>query len=141
MAVQKPSKKTVQQIIDRWFALGGPDKCSIKALSADVNIPRQTVSGWLNDLAKEYGLQVPVRGEPVITLAPSTKASAEDELKHQVATLKTQLTAYQKEELTARYVRAKIMGLAETTPTPPAWLAENKATKSSPGVPTLFASD
>jgi len=138
---KKPSTQAVSALVAYWIALGGPDKCSISDLAKGVKKPRGTVSDWINKLAPEYGIALPKKSDPVFDAVAGEKASVEDELKYQVATLKTQLTAYQKEELTARYVRTKIMGLAETTPTPPSWLVESKATMSSPGVPTLLASD
>lgn len=137
----KPSKQAVSALVAHWVALGGPDGCTISALAKDVKRPRGTVSEWINKLAPEYGIALPQKNNPVFEVVAGAKVSAEDELKHQVAALKTQLTAYQKDELTARYIRTKIMGLAETTPTPPAWLVSSKATKSLPGVPTLLASD
>ena len=138
MNVSKPSKEAVTLLVAHWATLGGPTSCSISALAKSVGKPRSTVTEWLRSHASSYGVAVPVKDDPVLSLKPPV---AEDELRHQVATLKTQLTAYQKDELTARYIRTKIMGLAETTPTPPAWLVESKATKSTPGVPTLLASD
>lgn len=62
-------------------------------------------------------------------------------LHDQVRSLKAQIASAQKEELTAEYVRRKIIGLAETTPQPPNWLVNISKKAPSPGVPTLFASD
>jgi hypothetical protein len=136
MASKQISKEQVQKVIDACKATGWPSITLVEAAKR-MGTPRGTLDQYINVFAPRHGITLPSKSDPVF----SAGAPAEDELRHQIATLKTQLTAYQKDELTARYVRSKIMGLAETTPTPPVWLVENKASKSSPGVPTLFCSD
>jgi hypothetical protein len=138
MATKPLDKEFIQGIVDTWISLGGPDNCTLTALSHHLKINRSTLSGYLNFSAKALGIVVPCKSDAG---EPAASSPEGDALKHQVATLKAQLTAYQKDELTARYVRTKIMGLAEAQPTPPVWLVANKASKSSPGVPTLLCSD
>lgn len=62
-------------------------------------------------------------------------------LEGKIKTLQTQLRAAGKERLTASLVRTEIIKLVDQQPEPPQWLITNKASKRSPGVPTLFASD
>jgi hypothetical protein len=111
----------------------------VVALAADVSLSRRTCSDWLHDHAAFYRIALPVKIEK--ELAPSTKASAEDELRFKVKSLETMLSGYAKEELNSKYIRTQIFKLAEKTPSVPTWLSESKATKSSPGVPTLLCSD
>ena len=63
------------------------------------------------------------------------------ELKDEIRTLKAQIAGFNRETLDAKYVREKIIGLAEQPVRVPSWLLNNKAPKSAPGVPTLLASD
>lgn len=49
--------------------------------------------------------------------------------------------AYASDQLTAEYVKRKIIKLTEKDPKPPTWLLKPIKKKSSAGVPTLFASD
>ena len=138
MPLQLPSKKKVAAVLARWASLGGPDACTVTELAKDVGIARTTVHSYLGVHAERYNLAVPQKGT---TLPSSTKDTAEAELKHRIKTLETQLSGYRKGELSDKYVRSKILGLADTVASPPTWLVDAKATKSSPGVPTLMASD
>ncbi len=63
------------------------------------------------------------------------------ELKDEIRTLKAQIASFNRETLDAKYIREKIIKLAEQPVRVPTWLLNNKAPKSAPGVPTLLASD
>lgn len=63
------------------------------------------------------------------------------ELKDELRTLKAQIASFNRETLDAKYIREKIIKLAEQPVRVPTWLLNNKAPKSAPGVPTLLASD
>lgn len=72
---------------------------------------------------------------------PTREINAVVELKDEIRTLKAQIAGFNRETLDAKYVREKIIGLAEQPVRVPSWLLNNKAPKSAPGVPTLLASD
>lgn len=69
------------------------------------------------------------------------EVSATVELKDEIRTLKAQIASFNRETLDAKYIREKIIKLAEQPVRVPTWLLNNKAPKSAPGVPTLLASD
>lgn len=69
------------------------------------------------------------------------EVSATVELKDEIRTLKAQIAGFNRETLDAKYIREKIIKLAEQPVRVPTWLLNNKAPKSAPGVPTLLASD
>lgn len=69
------------------------------------------------------------------------EVSAVVELKDEIRTLKAQIASFNRETLDAKYIREKIIKLAEQPVRVPTWLLNNKAPKSAPGVPTLLASD
>lgn len=69
------------------------------------------------------------------------EVSAAVELKDEIRTLKAQIASFDRETLDAKYIREKIIKLAEQPVRVPTWLLNNKAPKSAPGVPTLLASD
>lgn len=69
------------------------------------------------------------------------EVSAAVELKDEIRTLKAQIASFNRETLDAKYIREKIIKLAEQPVRVPTWLLNNKAPKSAPGVPTLLASD
>lgn len=64
-----------------------------------------------------------------------------DGLKDRIRTLEAELKFVQKEQLSAEYVKSKIIGLAETPPEPPSWLLRPTKAFKGAGVPTLFCSD
>jgi hypothetical protein len=74
-------------------------------------------------------------------MKPSGEVSREVELADKVRSLQAQIAAFHRETLDEKYVREKIIQLAEARPEPPRWLARPAANSHSPGVPTLFASD
>lgn len=102
---------------------------SITKAAEALHLPRPTMQGRFNEVRK--------RGMAIETLPEEEDIS----LQHRLSVLEAQLSAYRKEELSAKYVRSKIMGLAEESPSPPAWLVSSSPPKSSPGVPTLLCSD
>jgi hypothetical protein len=111
-----------------------------RALSREIKVPEATIRHWqLNRerFAKALG----------VSIAPAApEAPAEPEavvLRREVIELKKALKAYSKEDATAQYIKEKIFGIVEESATwqPPAWTLEPGTTLSTPGVPTLFASD
>jgi hypothetical protein len=111
-----------------------------RALSREIKVPEATIRHWqLNRerFAKALG----------VVIAPAApEAPAEPEavvLRREVIELKKALKAYSKEDATAQYIKEKIFGIVEESATwqPPAWTLEPGTTLSTPGVPTLFASD
>ena len=72
---------------------------------------------------------------------PQPKIDVVVDLKDEIRTLKAQIAGHNRETLDAKFIRERILKLSEQTPRVPTWLLGNKAPKSAPGVPTLFASD
>jgi hypothetical protein len=72
---------------------------------------------------------------------PSTPISRADELESELRALRNQLAAFKREALDEEFVKRSILKMAEAHVEAPKWLISNRATKKSPGVPTLFASD
>jgi len=64
-----------------------------------------------------------------------------DELESELRTLRTQLATVKREALDDEFVKRRILKMSEEHIEPPKWLIQAKPTKTSPGVPTLFASD
>ena len=127
-------KQKIQAIVDRFTTLKNPN---INKLAAALGIPSRTVWDAIYIYAPRYG--IPVAQKSVSPLPELPEPS--DELQVKIKMLTAQLASYKNNELSARYIRTKILGLAEQPPAPPSWLVETKPSKSSPGVPTLFASD
>jgi hypothetical protein len=75
-------------------------------------------------------------GRAVTALPPET-AKLQDEVRE----LRARLTLKEKESLTDDYVKAKILGLANSPVEPPKWLNPSKVTRSGLMVPTLMLSD
>lgn len=113
-------------------ALAAYEKCDQNAEAAAelLGIPRSTLRGRLKIL-KLQGTQ------PVSVQSKST----EFELRDEIRTLKAQIASFHRETLDAKYIKEKIIGIAEQSPQPPKWLVKSNPPKNSPGVPTLFASD
>lgn len=108
------------------------DHGSIRAAARAIGMAESTFRGRLNG--------VPSRG--VKTDAPEIPAiSRTDELESELRTLRAQVAATKREMLDEEFVKRRILKLAESHSEPPKWLISAKRTKSSPGVPTLFASD
>ena len=63
------------------------------------------------------------------------------ELRDKIRTLEASIAVHRRETLDDRYVKEKIIGLAEMKPRIPAWLLSTAPTHSTPGVPTLMLSD
>jgi hypothetical protein len=63
------------------------------------------------------------------------------ELRDRVRTLQAEIATFHRENLDDKYVKEKIIGLAEAHIDPPGWLLKSVKSKHAPGVPTLFASD
>lgn len=136
MAAKPVDKKVLQQAVNALVIHQG----NVSHAATALGLHRATYAGRLEN-ARRMGIVATVREPTVKTPKQIVEQSKLDELAHKCKTLETQLSVYRKEELSARYVRTKIVGLAAQTPTPPKWLVDNKPSKSSPGVPTLMCSD
>lgn len=67
--------------------------------------------------------------------------SRTDELESELRSLRSQLATVKREALDDEFVKRRILKMSEEHAEPPKWLIQAKASKTSPGVPTLFASD
>jgi len=74
-------------------------------------------------------------------LPPETQIPPEIALKDKIRTLEAQIASFNRDVLSENYVKSKILKMTEKKPSPPSWLIKPGASKSAPGVPTLFASD
>lgn len=133
MAQHRLTEEVLKRTIEVWQA----HKCNATHAARSMNIPRGTFVARLT-AARAAGILVEQD-----TPQPTTPNDQQmlDTLTHRVKTLETALEGYQKNELTDRYVRSKIFGLTEESPTPPVWILDPKSNKSCPGVPTLLCSD
>lgn len=84
-------------------------------------------------------LRAAANDEPKAEKAPAFTRT--DELESELRTLRTQLATVKREALDDEFVKRRILKMSEEHIEPPKWLIQAKATKTSPGVPTLFASD
>lgn len=116
---------------------------TITEIARRIDVPRSTVTFWVvnhDALLKKFVsaaaplVPVELQGDKIVV--PETAI-----LKDKIRGLEAQLKAMSKEQLDAHYVRSKIFKLADAKSEPPAWLCDPKESFSSPGVPTLFASD
>lgn len=98
------------------------------AAARALNLHRASFNESIKE-AKERGL-----------MATTRLQRTEDKLRQKVRNLEAELNAVKKETLAAEEIRAKIYGLAETSPEPPEWLIE-KPKKGLPGVPMTIWSD
>lgn len=104
---------------------------SIVAAAKAQNIPRATLQSRVNR-ARDVGLQP----GGTVNCVP-----AEVGLRDRIRTLEATLAAYHRETLDDRYVKEKIIGLAEQKPRIPAWLLSSSPAEGVTGVPTLLLSD
>lgn len=150
MAVAKPTKKEVEALIKAWKDLGGPSVVNTRKFGSIVGKDESTVRRWLTTFVKEYKIDFdlvkervkPSNLEEAIAKAKENLAvPIEHELKDKIRGLETLISSFKKETLDDRYVRSKILGLAEMKPDVPGWLINSKKAKDSPGVPTLLCSD
>jgi hypothetical protein len=87
--------------------------------------------------AKLAGMESDVENaKPQLTNIPPEVA-----LKDKIRTLEAQIASFNRDVLNENYVKTKILKMAEKKASPPSWLSKPSASKSAPGVPTLFASD
>lgn len=113
-------------------ALSALEKCggNTSAAARLLNIPRATFQNRV--AAAKLDADAP---------APTPEIDDRIELRDKIRTLKAELASINRETLDAKYVKEKIIGLADTPMNPPAWLVAPLKNKHAPGVPTLFASD
>lgn len=123
MALPKPNPVEIAVLYAEWVLAGRP---AMSSFAKKVHKNVDTLRRWFTNH----------EGGPV---APGP--AAEDLLKDQIRTLEAQLKSTKRGHLDEHYVRSVILKMAEHDPNPPKWLAQPKASKSTPGVPTLFASD
>lgn len=137
MARSQMTKQDLKLLLAEYTKLGRP---TITVFADAINKPRRTVTDWFKRAAK-LGLDVSPADKLAVT-ADGTP-SLEVLLKDKVKSLESIIAAAQREVLDEHYVKSKIMKMADEAAEvePPKWLTHNKASKSSPGVPTLFASD
>lgn len=133
MAYPSITKEQAQQAVDALEQHNGVVAHAARSLG----LSEGTFRNRLTRARTLFGLSL----LPPAAKIPPGEMDVVSELQHRLRTAETQLAAYKNEELTTKYVRSKIMGLAEETPTPPKWVVENKLAKKSPGVPTLLCSD
>jgi hypothetical protein len=98
---------------------------SIRGAARALGIPESTLRFRLKSEADE-------------TLPPEYRSA---ELETEVKALRSQLAAVKRETLDEQFVKQRIFKLAQVDPAIPKWMISSRSPKSSPGVPTLLASD
>lgn len=109
-------------------AHGGNKRAAARALG----MAESTLRDRLKGVSSRYAVTPPIEAPAV---------SRVDELESELRTLRGQLAAGKREALDEEFVKRRILKLAEMRAEPPAWLIQSRTSKTSPGVPTLFASD
>lgn len=126
MAQSALTREQMQEALDTYTATG-----SITVAARQMNLPRGTFD---HRLKAAMGSGLTARGV--------VKADIDNKLlTAQVRRLESEIRNLQKEALTAESVRREIFRLADENTAPPPWLSARQTKPSSPGVPTLFASD
>lgn len=141
MAAKTPPEAEVKRVFDLWVSLGQPPP---HVFARSIGKDGCTTARWLKKAAQKYGVPQKKTKDVVVDTTKIIESKGplpEEILKDKVRVLESQLKAVSKERLNEHYVKNVILKLAEATPEVPEWLVENKASRSSPGVPTLFASD
>lgn len=72
---------------------------------------------------------------------PKEESKPDTKLNHEQLTLRAQIAALHKDQLSAEFVKTRILKMAEQSATPPDWLLDVEDHAGLTGVPTLFASD
>lgn len=138
MAIPAPDKAAIAAILADYAAKGSP---GIHTYAKMIGKPQATVRHWLVVLAKRYGLDAaPPAAAPAI---PAAGVDLAELLRDRIKSLENIVAAGKREALDEHYIKEKIIKLSDGAAqvTPPHWLVTNTASKKSPGVPTLFASD
>lgn len=137
MAIRKPSKKDLEALVVEYNKHGRPP---VARFADSIGKPRRTVHDWLK-LAAAQGLGNTTPDKKPLELdgQPDLDVLLRDKIK----SLENVLASAKREALDEHYVKSKILKLSDEIGKvdPPHWLTTNTATKKSPGVPTLFASD
>ncbi|MHB1097966.1 MAG: hypothetical protein ACYCZR_00295 [Burkholderiales bacterium] len=116
------------------YEKAGRNQCAAAEM---LGVSRSTFQHRLR-CAKSFTATKPAgTGEAAVTAAIDERV----ELRDKVRSLSAQIAAFNRETLDDKYVKEKIIGLADSRIDPPTWLAKPTRNKHAPGVPTLFASD
>jgi hypothetical protein len=114
---------------------GGSIRKAAKAAGLDESTVRRS-------LRKEQGNTVKGKHPAGIDVHTHPAGAEISRLQDRVRTLQATIQSQRREDLTAEYVKAKIIELRDAKVSPPKWLSSPKAAKGrSQSVPTLFASD
>ena len=89
----------------------------------------------------ESTLRGRLRGAVPANDEPASPVTRTDELESELRTLRAQIATTKREALDDEMVKRRIIKLTQDHCEPPKWLIQNRPSKTSPGVPTLFASD
>ena len=108
-----------QEAIEAYARLG-----SYVAVERELGINEKTVRRWVRE-------------------ARAGKRLEDDAqvLRFRIKELEGLLAEAKRDQVDQKYVRSRILGLAEADPTPPRWLVDAKPKPGRPGVPSLLCSD
>lgn len=127
------SREELQKAIDAFHLFGSKKEA---AISLGLNY-----TTYKSRITTAENLKI----KPKITAVSALKKSKiEDELaeaKNKIRELETSAKLQKQDELTAEFVKRKIIKLASLSPNPPKWLSKKSNSKNFAGVPTIFASD
>jgi len=140
MPTSKPSKAFIVKILGQWEKAGRP---TIADFAARVKQPESTVRRWLTTYPTTYGITIKKPADKKYTVDSISTVKQEDVLRDRVKQLESVLSAVKQNTLDENYIKDKIIKLVKGTEkaTAPKWLVQTTKTKSTPGVPTLLASD
>ena len=128
MSTPSLTKNQLQEAVDAYNKTGSKTEAAIL-----LNLHLNTYNSRLRT-ARQQGYKTIEKQEETIM----------DKLKDandQIRQLESAASAHQEEQLTAEYIKKKIIKLRDGKTTVPNWLVKAKEKKKFAGVPTLFASD
>lgn len=124
--------------------IGWPN-ITLSDVARKLGVPRATLENLVGTIAQRFGMDArdsSTWGPAPAVVDPKTEMRAEIlDLRAQVRDLKKELDGYDKEHVDSKWLKEKLFELKAMPIEEPDWLIRPARSKSSPGVPTLFASD
>ena len=128
MSTPKLSKNQMQEAVDAYNKTG-----SKTGAAALLNLHLNTYTSRLRTAVQ--------RGYKTIEKPEESIMDKLKDAQDKIRQLEASATQHQEEQLTAEYIKKKVIKLRDGKTTIPNWLVKKKEKKSFAGVPTLFASD
>jgi hypothetical protein len=129
----------------RQMQQAGWPEATLSDVARKIGMPRPTIEHTLSTAVRlGFEPRNPATWGPVPTAPPDPKVGMRSEiieLRDQVRSLKKELEGYDKEHADSKWIKEKLFELKAMPIETPEWLVRPARSLSSPGVPTLFASD